>query len=247
MSFASSSCGPCAESSKSGINNDYECLLCDERFRSLHAFLRHRETHYERYSKKYMCATSKQQFSCRQQLAEHITNHPGWSGIVHDAESDDDGINHNDRNHPNKRRLKCTDCDATFQHWHQLLNHRTEYRGGIGRHAVPWEIDPSITPPWIEVQEDGSETINPPLRAVYQEYLPTITAGHDNGHVWGISNFPVNNFNGESENLFHHLNHIYETENTTFRINLAFGVILRNEETGQYRYYLPCYNRGLLR
>ena len=163
-----------------------------------------------------------------------------------DAGSDDDGINHNDRNHPNERRLKCTDCDATFQSWHQLLNHRTKHRGEIGRHAVPWEIDPTITPSWIEVQEDGSETITTPLRVVYQEYLPTITAGHDNGQVWGIYHFPVNNFNGESENLFHHLNHIYETENTTFRINLAFGVILRNEEMGQYRYYLPYYNSTLL-
>ena len=84
------------------------------------------------------------------------------------------------------------------------------------------------------------------LLAVYNEYLPTITAAHDQGQVWGIYNFPLNDFNGESEQLYHQLNHVYEKENNTFRINLPFGVILRNVETGDYRYYRAYYNSTLL-
>ena len=218
----------------------YECLACDCQFDSLHRFLRHRESHYEKFPSIYTCETCKQQFTSRQRLEEHTAHHPGGSGLNDHTDSDSD--EDNEEEFDVKKKLKCVDCSATFEHWHDLLNHRKQHRGGEAGHGAPWDVDPEIRPPWVEIDDDGNETIDTAFKAKYEEYHPTITAGHNIGQIWGIYNFPLNDFGGESEDLFHHLNYIFSQESKTFRINLAFGVILRNIETGEYRYYVPYYN-----
>lgn len=40
-------------------------------------------------------------------------------------------------------------------------------------------------------------------------------------------------------------NKIYERQNKAFRLNLEFGLILVNIETGEYRYFKPHYNQEL--
>ena len=39
-----------------------------------------------------------------------------------------------------------------------------------------------------------------------------------------------------------HLNEIYDDQNVTYRINFAFGMILFNNQTGEYSYNIPYVN-----
>jgi hypothetical protein len=41
-------------------------------------------------------------------------------------------------------------------------------------------------------------------------------------------------------------NDIYQEQQRAFRLNVVFGVILQNRETGQYRYFVPYNNNGVL-
>ena len=240
-----------SNTSTPGKTSRYVCGVCDKPFKNRKPFLRHRETHYKKTHSTFTCRVCQQQFPTRQQLASHFTNHPSGSGVTPSNSKQEEEKNGSDSR---KKPLKCSDCEETFERWHELLNHRTTHHGPEDlqqqqqqpQSRIPWEVDRNLRPPWIEIDEDGIETINTKLKAVYEQYRLTIDSGHDQGKVRAIYNFPVNDFNGHSEDLFHHLSDIFSREEMSFRINLAFGVILRNVETGEYRYYAPYYNSTLL-
>ena len=42
-----------------------------------------------------------------------------------------------------------------------------------------------------------------------------------------------------------HANEVYDRQNSTFRLNLEFGLILVNTDSGEYRYFMPYSNESL--
>ena len=61
-----------------------------------------------------------------------------------------------------------------------------------------------------------------------------------------IYNFESNNLRGGYREIRSHILHIYNRQNNAFRVNLAFGMILFNTETGEYRYFIPHFNSNIL-
>ena len=69
---------------------------------------------------------------------------------------------------------------------------------------------------------------------------PFILSNHRRMQDNGMYNFPTQNL---EENYFLI---IFDNENNTFKVNVALGMILRNSETGKYRYYIPYSNSFIL-
>ena len=62
-----------------------------------------------------------------------------------------------------------------------------------------------------------------------------------------IYNFTTDNMTGGYPEIRQHLNTIYDRQENSFRVNLGFGMILFNNETRQYRYFIPRFNSRILR
>ena len=90
------------------------------------------------------------------------------------------------------------------------------------------------------------EEQNENIREVYITNRNHILAEHEGGDIRATYNFPVNNLNDGYREIRRQINLIYDDQTTVFRINFAFGMILFNNQTGEYRYYIPYYNRRIL-
>ena len=58
-------------------------------------------------------------------------------------------------------------------------------------------------------------------------------------------NFPTLDGNEGVEGMMEHVRSIFHRERNAFHINLSVGMILRNIETGEYRYFVPYFNSML--
>ena len=59
-------------------------------------------------------------------------------------------------------------------------------------------------------------------------------------------NFQSNNLHVGYREIRGYIQHIFNDYDNAFRINFAFGMILFNNETGEYRYYIPHFNSRIL-
>ena len=212
----------------------FNCGKCRKSFHNRKSFQKHRDTHYRRSTGVFKCP--KCDTVCRSQRGLH----------------QHDNTEHSDGEECSKPVKKCHDCQQSFSSWHELYHHRAIHRKPvISRVAnpifsMPWEIDNSIDPPWITRDEDGVPAEDSAFKKIYIENRETIQASHDMGNIRGVYNFPTNDFNGETEVLRPHLDQILSHEDHSFKINLAFGIILRNIDSGEYRYYTAYYNNTIL-
>ncbi len=97
------------------------------------------------------------------------------------------------------------------------------------------------------LKNEYGETVDPELKQVYGSHIPIFSESHKIGNIQSIYNFPIqNNFN--LENIRNHLNHIYNTQTQSFKINVMFGLILKsvgNDDNVRYRAWL-CYKNDYL-
>lgn len=101
------------------------------------------------------------------------------------------------------------------------------YQTGSGTlQARPWQNDQA---PW-EVDEDDI------LKRVYQSNAPLILENHQESSVTSTYNVPLTN-DFSVPQLMEQAQQIYDRQGHAFRLNLEFGLILRNTETGEYRYF----------
>ena len=96
--------------------------------------------------------------------------------------------------------------------------------------------------PYLEGQEPwiGNES----LREVYDINSPLILQCHQEGPVNSTYNVPLTN-DFSSFELMEAMQDIYDRQQHAFRLNLQFGLILVNTETGEYRYFRPFSNESL--
>ena len=84
------------------------------------------------------------------------------------------------------------------------------------------------------------------LRHIFVNNRQLIYADHHEGKLKSTFNFPTNNLHRGYREIRSQLMEIYNSMQTAYRINLAFGLILHNSQTGEYRYYVPHYNSKIL-
>ena len=232
-----------AEAEAQGSSDKYQCVLCPQTFTNIKQFRDHRQSHYDRKKKKKsvcICHTCKKHCQSRAELTDHLRE-------AHNVD--------NDLNAP---KLKCSDCNECFDTHYQLHAHRMKQRhGNPTPHPrsirlddktvkMPWETDPGVKPPWTWIDAQGIPRTDYEFMHVYNENRDTILAPHDPGVVRGIYNFPVADYVGETSIMRPHLEQILQFETSAFKINAAFGLILRHVETGEYRYFTAYYNNTVL-
>ena len=100
-----------------------------------------------------------------------------------------------------------------------------------------------INPPWLN--EEG-EVIDENLHRVYDNNRLHILAPHTEGEGVRNYNFPTDALRGGVEEIMDRVEGIYRNENNSFKLNLNLGFIMRNRQTGEYRYFVPYANSYLL-
>ena len=97
-------------------------------------------------------------------------------------------------------------------------------------------------PPWDNQSPPFED--NQALRDIYEANRPIILAWHQDGSVQTIYNYPLSN-DFTTDTIMSRANEMYDRQQSAFRLNLEFGLILVNTDTGEYRYFVPYSNEAL--
>ena len=133
-------------------------------------------------------------------------------------------------------QVRCRRCTETFDnrrdlYAHGIREHYNQHGGAL--QPRPWE--PNDTAPW-----DGDDA----LRQVYEANAPIILEHHRVSPLQSVYNFPLTN-DVSMNQLMGYAEYVYRQQQRAFRLNLVFGVVLRNRESGHYRYFVPYTNNGV--
>ena len=79
---------------------------------------------------------------------------------------------------------------------------------------------------------------------MYKANAPLILENHRQGPLQSMYNYPLTN-DVSMNQLMGYSDYVYRQQQRAFRLNLVFGVILHNRETGHYRYFVPYTNNGV--
>ena len=97
-------------------------------------------------------------------------------------------------------------------------------------------------PPWVggvaPWENDQGETVDQELKRTYETHKSVIQDTHLESQMQSIFNFTIDN-SLSVDQLMNQVNDIYDRQNHAFKLNLIFGLILKNTETGTYRYFKP--------
>ena len=139
---------------------------------------------------------------------------------------------------PKQRRVGvlCTQCHQTFSNRHEHYLHRMRQHFQTGSGATLQQ------PPWGNKSPPFED--NQSLSEVYEANRPLILSNHQEGNVQSIYKVPMSN-DFTVDHIMTQANDIYDRQNSAFRLNLEFGLILLNTETGEYRYFVPYSNEAL--
>ena len=140
---------------------------------------------------------------------------------------------------PSLFRCRMGTCSATFSDKHKLHLHRMRehFQSGGALHPRPWADNEA---PW----EGENANTDEDFRDVYEANAPLILESHQINPIQSVYNFPLNNMLTVDE-LMEYAEEIFRQQQHAFRLNLVFGTILRNRETGQYRYFVAYNNNGI--
>ena len=135
-------------------------------------------------------------------------------------------------NNTNKQ-YKCSICKLLCENRRDLYRHRMIQHGG--------NDNQDMIPNYIIHHE------NEELKQEYITHRNHILADDDEtDDIKKTYNFETNNLRRGYREIRGHVLQIYNRQNNAFRINLAFGMILYNAETGEYRYFIPHFNSKIL-
>ena len=129
----------------------------------------------------------------------------------------------------------CESCQHTFSTQKQLDRHKRETpchhslppepkRQRVTPTPPPFEEDPVEQPP---PQQDSD------LQDVITENWSSIRSHVTRGPVQSRYNYRLTSLDTRCLEL----HHIFEEQTTAFKVNLSYGFILRNKQTGRYRFY----------
>jgi len=140
------------------------------------------------------------------------------------------------------KKVHCSRCPNLFNSRRELYRHYwTNHKNQIGGQLQlpPWE-KAGYTPPW-----DDNGNIDEDLKETYDTHASLILDNHKITPLISTYNYPIDN-NFDMKMMMSHIDDIYKTEFKTFKVNIFFGFILRNLETGRYRLFKAHSNDSVL-
>ena len=133
---------------------------------------------------------------------------------------------------PSKRsRVQCRTCGFSCSDRRELVRHQTSQHGGAQNKLQKFNV---------KLEGENSQ-----LREEYDNFRAHILAPHRRSRNGTVYNFPTNDLEGGMQEVTQHLNSIYSSESNAFRVNVALGMILRDLQTGETRYFIPYENEML--
>ena len=197
---------------------EYTCNVCEKKFTRKGNLLRHqREKHPDdvpdESPTQYSCDVCKKSFKYQGNLKKHEKIH-------------------------STSRWSCAICGVLSDTKEQLFNHEKKFHNSnppgpsnpSGVREDPVQCPPDVENLWNDCEEDELEclrqhwssirthTIHQKLTDIYNERISDLT------------------------DLKEIIESIFEQQTTAFKLNLSFGFILKNNETGEVRYYYPSQN-----
>ena len=207
----------------------YECTRCEKKFADKSALNRHLKAHDKNAAERtFTCATCGETFHNRAPYNAHIrTAHqqPAAATRKRTAQKTSDA--------PSAKRPKRSDQAST-----STASEPTSTAGAENA-AASWQPDPVLIPANLVPASEEN------IAQMYRQHWPQIRtrfSRHNRLQDW--YNFRLSTINPAS--LREQLNHIFADQPTVFKVNFAFGFILRNTETGDLQYHHPSANNNLV-
>ena len=141
---------------------------------------------------------------------------------------------------PVEKRFHCRLCYEIFENRRRLHQHQNMQHGGALQER-PWRAEAHLDePPWGEPVRDDA------LRQIYEGNQNIILADAKiNRGRKDVYNLPTNNLRDGIGELWDKLDDIFVDQNQSFKVNMSLGIILRNIDNGEYRYFAPQTNETL--
>lgn len=186
------------------------------------------------------CSLCDKTFSTRLGFSKHQLAHEKQLNkpTSRKRKSDISGrVEHSDCKIPRRiHQIRCRECNQTFLNRHEHYLHRMKEHfqtgSGVSLQQPSWRNGP-----------DPFEN-NLALRDVYEANRPLILQNHQEGPVESVYNYPISN-EFTVDDIMRYANDMYDRQQSAFRLNLEFGLILTNTDTGEYRYFTPYSNESL--
>ena len=131
---------------------------------------------------------------------------------------------------------KCPDCNYTCQNWCVYVRHRGRCHQ-LGYGAEDHHILPVLN-------EEG--VMDQSLQDLYRRHAHEIYIEHYQGAVHAEYNFPTTNGTITYQDIRNHLEEILRSEQQAFKVNMAFGIVLRDIITAEYTFFHPLESDGVL-
>ena len=105
------------------------------------------------------------------------------------------------------------------------------------------QVDPLQPQP--DMLPSGEDDLSADLREIYQDHWASIRTHHRTSQrIQDVYNYRLPDVNITL--LAEQLQHLFQSQRRRFKVNVSFGFVLRNIETGELRYYHSSHNQGRL-
>ena len=213
------------------------CRFCQQQFQRNS----YRQIHEAKCLQKRTCELCSTVFSSSKECNQHTKVCPANSHVCTNCGkrcSSYESLRHH-RRHCSKRKicsgeksdpkrscLRCRKCGYECEDRRQLYRHNMSQHGNANN-LQDFDVD---------LGDDLG------LQREYNINRSHILAPHRLNENGAVYNFPTNDLRGGVTEIRNHLNEIFNQESNAFRLNVAVGMILRNIETGEERYFIPLDN-----
>jgi len=214
------------------------CDKCEKQFTEKRSLTRHQKTHVQS-SQTYSCGVCGKEFSRPDRKKRHEESH--------------------------NYTITCPVCGQYFNRKENMLRHRALHEKPEAKQRPPMKRPaspgPSNSPPKRprihSPQSSNSPSVrqpsvqdepqilpeDPETRILYLRHWNSIQTQENSGNrVQDRYNFTLNDIT--SSTFPEMVRHIFRQQTTAFKINVSFGFMLRNVDTGELRYYHPSQNNA---
>jgi hypothetical protein len=218
----------------------YKCDQCGAVFTRLWCLARHmKKQSCKLKQNEYICNECSKSYKYKSNLINHLKNHFSSARKVKEIKHSPNTVSRVLLQRGNVKYLHCHRCTAIFKNRSALYRHfmLQHNQSGGNLQEFPWRPN---NEPWLidgKIDNDFKET--------YLMHMKIILQNHEIKPITSVYNFPTDNTITINK-MMEHISYIYREENRAFKMNISFGIILRNIETGKYRYYKPYTNDSVL-
>ena len=215
----------------------YECTRCDKRFQTKSNLNKHLKAHDKRASERtFTCGICGETFHNLAPYNSHVrTAHPTAQPAATNRKRPAAKIT----DAPAAKKSKSTDQASASTASESSATPQFTPQPSTATAGSSWEADPFLFPSNLVSSSDED------IAQMYRQHWSQIrTQFSRQNRLQDWYNFRLSTINPSS--VREQLSRIFADQTTVFKVNFAFGFILRNTETGALQYHHPSANNNLV-